>query len=69
MKNQLTKKQYYRCLELFAIIHEEIGEAQKSFNDYVWKDKGVSTYIEDELRQIDSPIKELIGIIDKVVKK
>ena len=48
MKSQLTTRQYHRCLELFAVIHEEIGEAQKAFNDYVWKDqKTVSATIHE----------------------
>ncbi len=61
----LTKRQYHRALELFAIVHEEIGEAQKSFNNYAWKDKGTRLDILAELSQVDSPLQELQRLLSK----
>lgn len=50
---------YLRCLELFAVVHEEMGEAQKAFNDWVWKWEGNSNSVIKELEDLDSPLKEL----------
>lgn len=61
----LTKRQYHRALELFAVIHEEVGEAQKAFNDYAWKNKGTRLDIITELGQIDSPLRELQELMQK----
>jgi len=57
---KLPKNRYLRVLELFAIIHEEIGEAQKAFNDYAWKCKGSYKDICKELGHIRGPLNELI---------
>ena len=61
----LTKRQYRRALELLAVIHEEVGEVQKSFNDYVWKGKGTRIGILTELSQIQSPIEELQELLQR----
>ena len=60
---------YVRCLELFAILHEEVGEAQKAFNDYVWKGEGRNIDVKLELDHIQSPLDELRKVIYKVIRE
>lgn len=62
---QLSNERYKRCLELFAVIHEELGEAQKAFNDYAWKNSKKYGKIIAELQQIASPLEELIDTLKK----
>ena len=62
---QLSNARYKRCLELFAVIHEEIGEAQKAFNDYAWNDSKKYGKIIMELEQVASPLLELIDTLKK----
>lgn len=50
---------YLRCLELFAITYEELGEGQKAFNDLIFKFKGNSRLVIKELEHLDSPLNEL----------
>lgn len=35
-------ERYIRYLELFAALHEEVGEAQKAFNDLMWNGGRIS---------------------------
>ena len=67
---RMTKPQqnYLRCLELWAILHEEIGEAQKVFNDMVWRDSKKLIDVLGELDQIDNPLKELKTAVLSVLK-
>jgi len=60
---QLSEKRYKRCLELFAVIHEELGEAQKAFNNYAWKNSGRYGKIITELGHVVPPLQELIIIL------
>lgn len=62
---QLSNARYKRCLELFAAIHEELGEAQKAFNDYAWKNSGEYGKIVAELGQVASPLLELMDVLKK----
>lgn len=60
---KLSNERYGRCLELFAVIHEEIGEAQKAFNDYAWNNSKRYGKIIAELQQVRSPLQELIDTL------
>lgn len=62
---QLSNARYKRCLELFAAVHEEIGEAQKAFNDYAWNNSKKYGKIITELQQVLSPLLELIDTLKK----
>ncbi len=60
-----------RCLELIAIIEEEVGEARKEINDIWFGKKQLLTGFENEVIQIYSPLKELLIELDvwkKVLK-
>lgn len=65
-----NKAQYYRTLELISIIGEEWGECIQSINNYNWK----GSKIEDldnaivELQQMVSPMLELQGLLEYMVK-
>ena len=37
-----AQERYLRYLELFAALHEEVGEAQKAFNDLMWNNGRIS---------------------------
>lgn len=60
---KLSNARYKRCLELFAVIHEEIGEAQKAFNDYAWKNSKEYGKIIVKLQQVQSPLRELVDTL------
>jgi len=62
---QLSNERYKRCLELFAAVYEELGEAQKAFNNYAWKNSGKYGKIIAELEQVASPLLELIDTLKK----
>lgn len=62
------EESYVRCLELFSILHEEVGEAQKAFNDWVYKHKGRNIDVKLELDHIQSPLDELRKVIYKVIR-
>ena len=62
---QLSNERYKHCLELFAAIYEEIGEAQKAFNDYAWNNSNEYEKIISELGQIASPLLELLDVLKK----
>ena len=62
---QLSNARYKRCLELFAAVHEELGEAQKAFNNYAWKNSGKYGKVIAELEQVASPLLELIDTLKK----
>lgn len=63
---KLSNERYYRCLELFAAVHEEIGEAQKAFNDYAWNNSKKYGKIIAELQQVQSPLQELMDTLKNV---
>lgn len=63
---KLSNKCYQRSLELFAVIYEELGEAQKAFNDYAWRNSTKYGKIIEELEQVKSPLQELIDTLKNV---
>jgi phage-related protein len=71
-KEKLEKAQYFRLLELMAVISEEWGEAIKELNDYNWKkDKRTVDTLEKAIKEIDqmySPMFELQGLLETMVK-
>ena len=60
----LTKEKLKRCLELMAIIQEEVGEAQKELNN-IWfgKPEGNIEKFKEEVKQIVSPLFELLQLL------
>ena len=42
-KAKSPHEKYLRFLELFAALHEEVGEAQKAFNDLMWNNGRISS--------------------------
>jgi hypothetical protein len=69
-KTKLEKAQYYRSLELVSIISEEWGEAVKEVNNYNWKGGNIES-LENaivELNQMVSPMLELQGMLENIVK-
>jgi len=69
LKPLLGDPVYIRGLELFAVIHEEIGEAQKAFNDFFWKSRGPANDIIFELDQLESPVNELKELIKNAYRR
>ena len=69
-KSKLEKAQYYRLLELMAIIGEEWGETQLSINNYNWKGQDIKELENaiEELQQMISPMLELQGMLENMVK-
>lgn len=64
------KAQYIRTLELISVISEEWGEAIQSINNYNWKGgklEDIENAIE-ELQQMRSPMFELEGLLQYMVK-
>ena len=62
---------YVRCLELMALLTEDMGKIAQNTNDYF--DKGMN--VEDlerarlELTKILSPLNEMSGLLDVEIKK
>ena len=53
-----------RCIELMAVIQEEVGEAQKELNNIWFGKKGASwEKFKEEVRQIVSPLAELLALL------
>jgi len=54
-----------RCVELMAIIQEEVGEAQKELNN-IWfnKPEGSWKKFKEEVKQIVSPLNELLELLE-----
>jgi hypothetical protein len=65
-----NKAQYYRILELMAVIGEEWGECILSLNNYNWKGNKIDELENaiDELNQMVSPMLELQGLLETMVK-
>ena len=61
----LQYKNYLRMLELFAALHEEVGEAQKAFNDLMWNRKGRNIDVVLELDDILPILKEMRKFVYK----
>lgn len=64
------KAQYIRTLELISIISEEWGECVQSINDYNWKGSKIEDIENaiEELKQMVSPMLELQGLLEYMVK-
>jgi len=62
----LTKEKIKRCVELMAIIQEEVGEAQKELNN-IWFGKPESDWnkFKKEVSQIVPPLYELIKLLEE----
>ena len=60
----LTKEKLKRCIELMAVIQEEVGEAQKELNN-IWfgKPEGNMEKFKEETKQIVSPLFELLQLL------
>lgn len=66
----------WRSLELISVISEEWGEAIKEINNYNWKTSNMDViekrlllrHAIEEIKQMDSPIKELLEIIEKEIE-
>ena len=60
----LTKTKIKRCIELMAVIQEEVGEAQKELNN-IWfgKPEGNMEKFKEEAKQIVSPLFELLQLL------
>jgi len=60
----LTKEKLKRCIELMAVIQEEVGEAQKELNN-IWfgKPEGNMEKFKEEVKQIVSPLFELLQLL------
>jgi len=60
----LTKEKIKRCIELMAVIQEEVGEAQKELNN-IWfgKPEGDVEKLKEEVRQVISPLVELLELL------
>ena len=69
-KDKLEKAQYIRLLELMAIISEEWGECIRDLNNYNWKGKKQEDLdcAISELKQMWSPMLELEGLLETMVK-
>ena len=64
MKPEPLKNKINRCIELMAIIQEEVGEAQKELNN-IWftKPEGDWNKFKEEVKQIVSPLNELLELL------
>lgn len=60
----LAKEKLKRCIELMAVIQEEVGEAQKELNN-IWfgKPEGDWKKFKEETKQIVSPLFELLKLL------
>jgi hypothetical protein len=65
-----SKAQYYRTLELMAVISEEWGECILSLNNYNWKGQDIKELENaiEELQQMVSPMLELEAMLENMVK-
>ena len=61
----LQYKNYLRMLELFAALNEEVGEAQKAFNDLMWNRKGRNIDVALELDDILPVLEEMRKFVYK----
>ncbi len=72
-KTDLEKAEYFRLLELMAVISEEWGECIKELNDYNWKEeKRTIKTLENsilELNQMYSPMYELQGLLEVMITR
>jgi NTP pyrophosphatase (non-canonical NTP hydrolase) len=69
-EDRIKKSQYIRTLELLAIIGEEFGELTQSINNYNWKGNKIEDLENsiEELQQMISPMMELEGLLEYMVK-
>lgn len=69
-EDKLKKAQYYRSLELISILSEEWGECIQSINDYNWKGNKIEDLENaiEELNQMISPMMELQGLLETILK-
>jgi len=60
---KIQHENYFRMLELFAALHEEVGEAQKAFNDLMWNQKGRNIDVATELADILPVLDEMQELV------
>jgi hypothetical protein len=60
---------YIKMMELFCALNEEIGEAQKSFNDCMWNGKGSNVDTAIELNDIQIVLDEMKDFVYKPMSK
>ncbi len=56
-------------MELFCALNEEVGEAQKAFNDCMWNKKGTNVDVAIELDDVQTVLDEMKQFVYTPMRK